>query len=58
MRSFLTEENRNRFVEWRLDFHAHQELAYEETRTAGIVAQHLQRCGYEVTAPVAFCAVN
>ncbi|MCR9254659.1 MAG: M20 family metallopeptidase [Alphaproteobacteria bacterium] len=34
--------------EWRQDFHAHPELCYEETRTAGIVADKLRSWGIEV----------
>ena len=34
--------------EWRQDFHAHPELRYEETRTAGIVAAKLRDWGIEV----------
>lgn len=33
---------------WRRDFHMHPELAYEETRTAGIVADKLESWGIEV----------
>lgn len=33
----------------RHDLHANPELAFEEKRTAGIVARELQRLGYEVT---------
>ena len=38
---------------WRRDFHAHPELRYEETRTSGIVADHLQKLGYEVQQGIA-----
>lgn len=31
------------------DLHAHPELAFQETRTAGIVAERLQTLGYETT---------
>ena len=30
------------------DVHAHPELSMEETRTAGIAAEHLKKCGFEV----------
>jgi amidohydrolase len=48
MHRFLNDQNRLKLIEWRRDFHAHPELAYQENRTAGIVAEHLQQCGYEV----------
>ena len=31
------------------DIHAHPELSMQETRTAGIAADHLRNAGYEVT---------
>ncbi len=34
------------------DIHAHPELSMQETRTAGIAADHLRRTGYEVTPGV------
>ncbi|MFC3803448.1 M20 family metallopeptidase [Cohnella sp. GCM10012308] len=37
---------------WRRDFHRNPELGYEETRTAGIVADHLTRLGLEVRTGV------
>ena len=37
----------------RHDIHAHPELAYEETRTAGIVSDHLQQWGIEVSTGLA-----
>ncbi len=39
-------------VEWRRDFHRHPELAFKETRTASIVAEHLRGLGLEVRAGV------
>lgn len=33
---------------WRRDFHAHPELGFHEDRTSGIVAQELERLGYQV----------
>lgn len=33
--------------EWRQDFHAHPELRYEETRTAGVVAAKLREWGID-----------
>ncbi|MGH8736617.1 MAG: M20 aminoacylase family protein [Burkholderiales bacterium] len=35
-------------TEWRRDLHAHPELGFEETRTAGIVADKLESFGLEV----------
>jgi amidohydrolase len=40
-------------VAQRRDFHEHPELAYEEVRTSGIVAQRLQALGLEVQTGVA-----
>jgi amidohydrolase len=37
----------------RRDFHQHPELGFEEVRTAGIVADRLERLGYEVRTRVA-----
>ena len=39
-------------VEWRRDFHRHPELGFQEVRTAGVVAAHLQALGLEVSAGV------
>ena len=39
-------------VEWRRDFHRHPELGFQEVRTAGVVAAHLQTLGLEVSAGV------
>ena len=44
-------------VEWRRDFHQHPELGNRETRTAQIVAEHLQALGIEVHAGVAHTGV-
>ncbi|MBI2920808.1 MAG: amidohydrolase [Planctomycetes bacterium] len=38
---------------WRRDFHAHPEMAFRETRTAGAVARRLRALGYEVREGVA-----
>jgi len=38
---------------WRRDLHAHPEIAYEEERTAGIVAEKLKSFGVEVTTGLA-----
>jgi metal-dependent amidase/aminoacylase/carboxypeptidase family protein len=37
----------------RRDLHAHPELAFEEVRTSGIVAQRLQSLGLEVQTGIA-----
>lgn len=36
-----------KLVEWRRDLHAHPELGNQETRTAGVVADHLRSLGLE-----------
>ena len=38
----------NEMVRWRQDIHAHPELAFEETRTADVVANLLQEFGIEI----------
>jgi amidohydrolase len=40
-------------IAWRRDFHEHPELGNRETRTAGIIAKHLQSLGIEVKTGVA-----
>jgi len=35
-------------IEWRRDFHAHPELGFDVHRTAGIVADELEKMGYRV----------
>ncbi len=40
-------------VEWRRNFHMYPELAYQERRTAGIVAEKLREWGYIVQTGVA-----
>ncbi|MCA3379658.1 MAG: amidohydrolase [Roseomonas sp.] len=37
-----------RMIGWRRDIHANPELGNQETRTAGLVAAHLRRLGYDV----------
>jgi amidohydrolase len=37
----------DRMVAWRRDFHEHPELGNQEVRTAGIVADHLERIGFD-----------
>jgi len=46
------EEMFPQLVAWRRDFHAHPELGFQETRTAGLVAQHLHNLGLEVSTGV------
>jgi amidohydrolase len=43
----LTAEQGERLVELRRDFHRHPELAHQEHRTAGIVAERLQSLGVD-----------
>jgi amidohydrolase len=43
---------RDELIARRRDFHRHPELAFEEVRTAGIVAQELSRLGLEVQTGV------
>ncbi len=43
----------NRIASLRRDLHAHPELAFEETRTAGVVAAHLKKLGLEVFEGIA-----
>ena len=40
-------------TEWRRDFHAHPELAFEEERTAALVAERLESFGVEVETGLA-----
>ena len=44
-------------IDWRQDFHQNPELANRETRTAEIVAKHLQSLGLEVKTGVAVTGV-
>lgn len=39
-------------VAWRRDFHKHPELAFQEVRTAGMVAEHLHELGLEVSTGI------
>ena len=47
------EAMRDQLIAWRRDFHMNPELAFEEHRTAGIVAQHLTDLGYHVETGIA-----
>lgn len=44
-------------VEWRRDFHRHPELGNRETRTAGVVAEHLRSLGLTVETGIAHTGV-
>jgi amidohydrolase len=46
-----------RMIEWRRDIHQNPELGNREFRTAGLVAAHLKRLGYEVNEKVAHTGV-
>ncbi len=46
-----------RVIAWRRDFHEHPELGNRETRTAGIIAKHLQDLGMEVQTGVGVTGV-
>lgn len=48
----LAQTLRSELIERRRDFHRHPELAFEETRTAGIVARELSALGLEVITGV------
>lgn len=49
MTDFLKEANeiKDKIIAWRRDFHKHPELGFEEVRTAGIIADHLEILGIE-----------
>ncbi len=42
-----------KLITWRRDFHEHPELGNHETRTAGIIADHLKSLGIEIKTGVA-----
>ncbi|MFW6082822.1 MAG: M20 metallopeptidase family protein, partial [Chloroflexota bacterium] len=44
---------REDLVSWRRDFHRHPELALQEHRSAGIIAETLRELGYEVETGIA-----
>ena len=44
-------------INWRHDFHQNPELGNRETRTAAIVAKHLQSLGFDVKTNVAYTGV-
>jgi amidohydrolase len=46
------EEIADQLIAWRRDFHTHPELGFQETRTAGIVAEILEGLGYRVRTRV------
>ncbi|MEQ1881305.1 MAG: amidohydrolase, partial [Burkholderiales bacterium] len=46
-----------RIIGWRRDFHQHPELSNRETRTAGVVAEHLRSLGLPVQTGVAHTGV-
>src|SRR5437773_8685633 len=43
----------SKVIMWRRDIHEHPELGNHETRTAGLVAKHLQSLGIEVKTGIA-----
>jgi len=51
-RAYFT-ERLPRYIEWRHDLHAHPETAFEEHRTAALVAERLRSFGLEVTEGLA-----
>jgi amidohydrolase len=46
-------EIENKLIAWRRDIHENPELGEQETRTAGLVADHLKKLGLEVKTGVA-----
>ncbi|MEJ7588472.1 MAG: hypothetical protein WKI04_13000, partial [Ferruginibacter sp.] len=44
-------------IGWRRDIHEHPELGNQETRTAAIIAKHLQSLGMEVKTGIAHTGV-
>jgi amidohydrolase len=50
-------EIEDKVIAWRRDIHEHPELSYQETRTAALAAEHLQKLGYEVKTGVGITGV-
>ncbi len=48
---------RGQLVAWRRDFHAHPELAFQERRSASIIADRLRELGYQVQMGIATTGV-
>ena len=55
--SSAAEKIEKKVIEWRHDIHQHPELANRETRTAALIAKHLQSLGMEVKTNVAVTGV-
>jgi len=51
------EAMQEQLVAWRRDLHRHPELGFQEVRTAGLVADHLTRLGYEIQTGIAHTGV-
>ncbi len=48
---------REQLVAWRRDFHMHPELAFQEHRSAGLIADRLHELGYQVQTGIATTGV-
>jgi amidohydrolase len=48
---------REQLVAWRRDFHTHPELAFQEHRSAGLIADRLRELGYQVETGIATTGV-
>ena len=46
----LAKQHEQKLIDYRRDFHRHAEAAWTEFRTASIVAERLEKLGYEVSA--------
>ena len=55
--SIAADQIEQKVIEWRRDIHQHPELGNRETRTAALVAKHLQSLGMEVKTNVAVTGV-